>query len=73
MRLTYAREMVSTAMPYSVSDFDIQALVDNELDWESEKVVFEAISQDPKLQARYEQLKAQKKIVQIWWQNTGEH
>lgn len=50
-----------------INDFDIQALVDNELNWEDEKRVLSAIQSDPKAMSRLQELKAQKLLLQNWW------
>lgn len=50
-----------------ISDYDIQALVDNELDWESQKRIEWQIQNDPQLQSRYTELMRQKKLLQNWW------
>lgn len=48
-------------------DFDIQALVDSQLDWENEKRVWKEIESDPALQRRYNELVSQKKLLLQWW------
>ncbi len=53
----------------NISDFDIQALIDNELDWEEEKRVKSAIDKDAKFIERYKILKDQKKLLQNWWKH----
>lgn len=52
-----------------VTDFDIQALVDNELTWEEEKRVLNYIEQTPYAQKRYEELRRQKSVLQDWWKS----
>lgn len=42
---------------HTVTDFDIQALVDNELNWEQEKRVRSFIDADPKAKARFEMMR----------------
>ncbi len=56
-------------MSKTITDFDIQALIDNELSWEDEKIVRGAISKDRRNSERYEELKAQKVKLQKWWFN----
>ena len=43
-----------------ITDLDIQALVDNELDWEDQKRVRKAIECNAYFLVRYEELKKQK-------------
>lgn len=50
-----------------ITDFDIQALVDNELDPEKERIVIEHIQRDRSAKLRYQSLKAQKLLLQEWW------
>lgn len=54
--------------PMSLSDFDIQAYLDNELDWERAKAVLAYIESDPQAKQRYEHLRAQKGLLRDWWQ-----
>ena len=52
----------------NINDFDIQALVDNELSYEREKVVRLAISQNKRYKQRYEKLIKQKKgLIQYFY------
>lgn len=51
----------------NITDQDIQALIDSELDWETEKKVRQAISKDTVYQNRYHLLKSQKTLLQTWW------
>lgn len=60
-------------MPKTVTDFDIQALIDNELDWEDEKRVRDYLRSHDWAKKRYEELRAQKETLQRWWMNTKEH
>ncbi len=50
-----------------INDFDIQALVDNELSWEDEKRIMSAIQKDPKAVSRLQELQSQKSLLQNWW------
>jgi acetone carboxylase gamma subunit len=53
-----------------ISDADIQALVDNELDWETEKQMMDIITADSDgFSKRYIELMNQKKLLKLWWQN----
>lgn len=54
-------------MAYHITDHDIQALIDNELDAEEEKFVRELIKKNIYAQKRYEELKKQKNLIQMWW------
>ena len=54
-------------MAYHITDHDIQALIDNELDAEEEKFVRELIKKNIYAQKRYEELKQQKNLIQMWW------
>lgn len=58
---------------HTVTDFDIQALVDNELNWEQEKRVRSCIEADPKAKARFELLRQQKNLLQEWWKSKKSH
>ncbi len=54
------------------TDYDIQALLDNELSWEDEKRVREFINRNPPVKKRYEELERQKKLLKAWW-STQKH
>lgn len=51
----------------NITDFDIQALIDNELDWEEEKRIREAINYNSQFMERYNILQKQKILIQNWW------
>lgn len=51
----------------NVTDYDIQALVDAQLDWDQEKRVWQAIQANSMYQKRYEELIQQKKLLLAWW------
>lgn len=53
----------------SVTEYEIQALVDNQLEWENAKDVLRYIDQNPWAQAYYEQLVRQKKLLKSWWED----
>ena len=52
-----------------VTDQDIQALVDNEFPWETEKRLLQLIKGDIRLKQRYEELVRQKKLLRLWHQH----
>lgn len=52
----------------AITDYDIQALVDNELPYERKKEVMDRIKEDPNFNRRYQQLILQKQLLQLWWQ-----
>jgi len=56
--------------PKPVTDYDLQALVDNELDHEEEKRIRAYIEQDFSARKRYDELVKQKKAVMQWWQDS---
>ena len=55
----------------NISDYEIQALVDNELDWEKEKRVRAFVDNNARAQERYQELIEQKEILREWWR--GHH
>ncbi len=56
-----------------ITDLDIQALVDNELDQKDQERVRKAIECNAYFLVRYEELKKQKKLLQDWWQQQKCH
>lgn len=54
-------------LPMIITDFDIQALVDNELSWQEEKRIMEHILKSSILKKRFEKLQRQKKLLQRWY------
>ncbi len=58
-------------LPRTITDFDIQALVDNELGREEQKRVRAYIETMPEAGRRYEELLRQKLILQEWWTKGG--
>lgn len=56
-----------------VTDFDIQALVDGELDDREKERVERYIESHSDAQKRYKTLLEQKHMLQIWWQNKKLH
>ena len=57
-------------MNFHITDADIQALIDNELDRENEKRVRSCLEKNRKAQERYETLKHQKDLIKLWWNQT---
>lgn len=55
----------------TITDFDIQALVDNELEWEQEKSIRAYLEVTPEAKRRYEELCRQKRLLQEWWSKGG--
>jgi hypothetical protein len=51
-----------------ISDLDIQALVDGELDKEEERRLLSEIIRAPELLNRLEELMRQKRQIRNWWQ-----
>lgn len=51
----------------TISEWDIQALIDGELSSAEEAYVLQAISDTPELQERYNALQKQKQLLQLWW------
>lgn len=60
---------MKTPTTQPLTDYDIQALVDSQLDWEEEKQIRKWIDSDPALQARYRELMEQKKLLCAWWES----
>jgi anti-sigma factor RsiW len=52
----------------NITDYDLQALVDNELDWEDQKAVLDHVERDPEAKKRYEELKAQKEALKKYFE-----
>ena len=50
----------------NINDYDIQALIDNELEWEQEKHIRAFIEHNSVAKSRYEELKEQKMLLQKW-------
>lgn len=62
---------MKTATRQTITDFDIQSLVDNELGREEEKSVRAYIESDPDAHGRYEELTRQKRLLLEWWAKGG--
>ncbi|HRQ59920.1 MAG TPA: hypothetical protein PLO23_00130 [Alphaproteobacteria bacterium] len=57
-----------------ITDYNLQALIDNELTAEQAERVLALISTDPRAKNRYIELCRQKDFLKIWWaekQRTG--
>ncbi len=61
------RRFTFRPMNKTVTSYDIQALVDNELDWEESKVVMDALSKSEDLMRYYNKLRQQKILLRSWW------
>lgn len=48
-------------------DYDIQALVDDELEPDEARRVKRKVEQSPELQERYDEFIRQKKLLRQWW------
>ncbi len=57
----------SEIMQCCVTDFDIQALIDNELGWEEEKRIHAYLSDNPTARKYYEEMVEQKDRLKKWW------
>lgn len=55
-----------------ITDWDIQAYLDNELPWEDQKAVLKALERDLELRRRFSEFRRQKDLLQAWW-NEKEH
>ena len=51
----------------AVTDYDIQALVDDELEYEEAKKIRDYVERNPGAKKRYLELFAQKNILKMWW------
>lgn len=51
----------------TITEYDVEALVDSQLTWEDEKQVRRELESNLVLRQYYEQLLAQKKLVIAWW------
>ena len=52
-----------------ITDYDIQALVDDELGHEEGKEVLSYLEQDSTARKRYNELMKQKNLLKSWWSN----
>lgn len=53
----------------NVTDLDIQALVDGQVDEKASIRLMEAITGNPDLYKRYRQYQKQKKLLKLWWKD----
>jgi anti-sigma factor RsiW len=53
----------------TITDLEIQALVDGELDQARQKQVMDALDRRPDLYKRYLQYKKQKSLLRAWWKD----
>lgn len=54
---------------HMISDYDIQAYIDNELNHEKAKTVRAYIEENRHARERYKKLVAQKDLLKSWWKN----
>lgn len=52
-----------------ITDLDIQALVDGEVDERTSLMLLEAVNNDPTLYNRYITYQKQKKLLKSWWKD----
>lgn len=52
-----------------ITDWDIQAYLDNELPWEEQKAVIKALEGDSDLRQLYNDYRRQKALLQEWWRD----
>ena len=52
-----------------ITDLDIQALVDGEVDEKTSMKLLEAVTNDPALYNRYMLYQKQKKLLKSWWKD----
>ncbi len=55
----------------NITDYDLQALVDNELSWEEEKRVRAYVVSNPDAQRRYKELCCQRNLLKDWWKDSN--
>lgn len=53
----------------NITDYDIQALVDSQVDDEASVPILEAVTGDPNLYNRYRLYLKQKKLLKSWWKD----
>ena len=61
--------MMNIMSTNKITDYDIQALIDNELEWEDQKNVLDHIENDLEASKRYKELKAQKELINRWYRS----
>lgn len=52
-----------------ITDLDIQALVDGNIDEKASLMLLEAVTNDPALYNRYLVYQTQKKLLKSWWKD----
>ncbi len=52
-----------------ITDWDIQAYLDNELPWEEQKLILKALETDTELRQRFNEFRRQKSLLQLWWKD----
>ena len=55
--------------PPHITDMDIQALIDGELDPERKKQVMAIVERSPDLYKRFTLYMHQKKLLKLWWKD----
>ena len=53
----------------TITDLDIQALIDGEIDDQSSLALMDAMNRDPGLYNRYLVYKKQKSLLKSWWKD----
>lgn len=53
----------------NITDLDIQALVDGQVDEQASIRLMEAITGDPALYKRYQTYRKQNKLLKLWWKD----
>ena len=61
------RRNIMNAYINTITDYDIQALIDDELEHERAKQVMLHVEQNRRAQERYIELKEQKDLLKQWW------
>jgi anti-sigma factor RsiW len=56
-------------MQILITDWDIQALLDNELSEEEQTAILKALRDDITLRARYNELRRQRDLLRQWWKD----
>lgn len=56
-----------------IPDYAIQALVDDELDWQDELRIKERMKEDEHARLRYQELMQQKQLLKNWWDSIYKH
>lgn len=60
---------LETAMQILITDWDIQALLDNELSEAEQAAILKAMRDDITLRARYNELRRQRDLLRQWWKD----